>query len=85
MPPHGKIRMRVWEFKDAGDKQLYEQVTDAAARFIEREGGKLVGSVIVAEEHNSFFVVENHSAFGSGPIIVDKGTFEARRLGPRLE
>ncbi len=83
--PHRKIRMRVWGFKDAEDKQLYDQVTDAAARFIEREGGKFVGSVVVAEEHNSFFVVENHSAFGSGPIIVDKGTFEARRLGPRPE
>ena len=77
--------MRTWDLKDAEDKKLYEQVTDAAARFSEREGGKLVGSVVVAEEQNSFLVVDNRSILCSGPIIVDKGTFDARRLGPRPE
>jgi hypothetical protein len=84
IPPHGKIRRRTWDFNDARDKKLYEQVSGAAIRFMEREGEK-VGAIAVAEEHNGFFVVENRSELCSWPIIVDKDTFEARWLEPRLE
>jgi hypothetical protein len=75
VPPHEALKRPTLDYRKPDAKSLYEQVVNAAAKFVRGEGGTRGGFQLV-EEYEDFFVVEHRSFPRSLAVTVCKGTYE---------
>lgn len=80
IPPYEALKRPTLDYRKPDDKSVYEQVVNAAAKFVRSEGGTRGGFQLV-EEHDDFFVVEHRSFPRSLAVTVDKDTYEVCWIG----